>query len=452
MDAAQRTVLQNNHMELARDIVTTEDFLGICYQQKLFDTNLIEIIRSQPGIKAQTYKMLELLPTRGPEAFNKFLKMIDQEYHWLASKLKSDLEQEVAKIPQKEITMVATSMNLQTNQTNGINSKLPKDVEMVPVATTQINQSVSRSVSQTEPASPKDLTDSAIALNGFNAVKKKIGNFMTQNFSLSRKLCQSDKQQIETFITEQIREVQKQSHQKVCEVRDHRRLNDEVQRWLQDTCRKLERRVGHINPRDTMDGGFINGKSTIKDLEECIHHLAEQHHKLESEVKKCISLFGENSDNLSLAFQVESILAEKKKLKKEIKKLSQENELMVSENYDLSSAQQKLKQTNSYKDVELEVKDRQIKNLQSEKHELRKEIERLQRLHLQHLEKEKTLLNLQQMVHALKEQNNDLADASVKMQDDLKRNSPRRSQSIPKNSRPTLAKYRSPNRKKTYRN
>ena len=45
MDQAQRTVLQNNHMELARDIVTTEDFLGICYQQKLFDANLIEIIR-----------------------------------------------------------------------------------------------------------------------------------------------------------------------------------------------------------------------------------------------------------------------------------------------------------------------------------------------------------------------------------------------------------------------
>lgn len=45
MDSAQRTVLINNHMELARDIVTTEDFLGICYQQKLFDTNLIEIIR-----------------------------------------------------------------------------------------------------------------------------------------------------------------------------------------------------------------------------------------------------------------------------------------------------------------------------------------------------------------------------------------------------------------------
>jgi hypothetical protein len=45
MDSAQRIVLQNNHMKLARDIVTTEDFLGICYQQKLFDANLIDLIR-----------------------------------------------------------------------------------------------------------------------------------------------------------------------------------------------------------------------------------------------------------------------------------------------------------------------------------------------------------------------------------------------------------------------
>jgi hypothetical protein len=43
-------------------------------------------------------------------------------------------------------------------------------------------------------------------------VKKKIGNFMAQQFSLSRKLCQSDKQSIENFITEQIREVQRQCH------------------------------------------------------------------------------------------------------------------------------------------------------------------------------------------------------------------------------------------------
>jgi chromosome segregation ATPase len=283
-------------------------------------------------------------------------------------------------------------------------------------------------------------------------VKKKIGNFMAQQFSLSRKLCQSDKQSIENFITEQIREVQRQCHQKVCEVRDHRRLNDDVQKWLQETCRKLERRLGRVNHRDTTDGCFFDGKSSIKDLEDNIHYLTEQYHKLENEVKKCFSLLGENNENYSLAFQVESVLAEKKKLKKEIKKLAQENELMVCENYDLSTAKQKFQQASSYKEVELEVKDRQIKVLQIEKYDLKKEIDRLQKQHMQHVEKERTLLNLQQMVLALKEKNDDLTDETEhlknKVHEEVKRNSPRRSTSIPKNSRINNPKYKSP-RKKT---
>lgn len=308
-------------------------------------------------------------------------------------------------------------------------------------------------------ASQKDLVDhgtNGYHLNGYQVVKRKIGNFMTQQFSLSRKLCQSDKQAIENFITEQIRDVQKQCYQKVTEVRDHRRLNDDIQKWLHDTHRKLERHMGHINPCDTIDGTFVDSKSSIQDIDKCLLHLTEKIHKLEHEVKKCHSLFGDNSDhNFSLAYQVESVLAEKKKLKREIKKLQHENEQMIHENYELSSGQQRLKQESSYKTVELEVKDRQIKNLQSEKHELKKEIDRLQRLHNQHLEKEKTLLNLQQMVAALKDQNNELADETanlrIKMQDEIKRNSPRRSQSIPKTSKVNYTKYKSPTRKKSMR-
>lgn len=73
-------------------------------------------------------------------------------------------------------------------------------------------------------------------------------------------------------------------------------------------------------------GVFFDGKSSIKDLEDN----GEQYHKLENEVKKCFSLFGENNENYSLAFQVESVLGEKKKLKKEIKKLAQENEQKIT--------------------------------------------------------------------------------------------------------------------------
>ena len=100
-------------------------------------------------MKAQTFKMLELLPTRGPDAFQKFLKIIEQDYPWLAKKLKSDLEQEVSKVPKKELSMVATSINFQPSQSSSNNIKVQKDVEMAATATQNINLSVSRSASQT---------------------------------------------------------------------------------------------------------------------------------------------------------------------------------------------------------------------------------------------------------------------------------------------------------------
>lgn len=99
--------------------------------------------------------MLELLPTRGPDAFNKFLKIIDQDYHWLASKLRADLEQEVCKVPKKDATTSSTTQHHQTNGTD----RSQKDVEMVSVATqktqlslvTPSNTLPTRSVSLTEP-------------------------------------------------------------------------------------------------------------------------------------------------------------------------------------------------------------------------------------------------------------------------------------------------------------
>jgi len=45
MNEAQRTVLQKHHVELAHDIVVTETILGTCFQNKLFDKHLIDLIR-----------------------------------------------------------------------------------------------------------------------------------------------------------------------------------------------------------------------------------------------------------------------------------------------------------------------------------------------------------------------------------------------------------------------
>lgn len=45
MDKQQRTALQKNHMMIVEDLLVTDDFLGQCFQDDLFDLHLIEIIR-----------------------------------------------------------------------------------------------------------------------------------------------------------------------------------------------------------------------------------------------------------------------------------------------------------------------------------------------------------------------------------------------------------------------
>lgn len=45
MDKQQRTALQKNHMMIVEDLLVTDDFLGQCFQDDLFDLHFIEIIR-----------------------------------------------------------------------------------------------------------------------------------------------------------------------------------------------------------------------------------------------------------------------------------------------------------------------------------------------------------------------------------------------------------------------
>lgn len=43
------------------------------------------------------YKMLEMLPKRGPDAFDHFVDIIQNDYPWLAATLQSSLKSEMAK-------------------------------------------------------------------------------------------------------------------------------------------------------------------------------------------------------------------------------------------------------------------------------------------------------------------------------------------------------------------
>ncbi|KAJ8322180.1 hypothetical protein KUTeg_000651, partial [Tegillarca granosa] len=49
MNEMQREVLKRHHMDLIRDIIVTEELLGECYQNGLFDTSVIDFIRVKPA-------------------------------------------------------------------------------------------------------------------------------------------------------------------------------------------------------------------------------------------------------------------------------------------------------------------------------------------------------------------------------------------------------------------
>lgn len=45
MNEAQRIVLQRHFRQLASDLILTEDFIGMLYQHRIFERNMIEIIK-----------------------------------------------------------------------------------------------------------------------------------------------------------------------------------------------------------------------------------------------------------------------------------------------------------------------------------------------------------------------------------------------------------------------
>lgn len=48
MNEAQRSVLQRHFRQLASDLILTEDFIGMLYQHRIFERNMIEIIKVLP--------------------------------------------------------------------------------------------------------------------------------------------------------------------------------------------------------------------------------------------------------------------------------------------------------------------------------------------------------------------------------------------------------------------
>lgn len=85
MDKKHRDLLRKNRMALVQDLEATH-LLNFLYQEKGLTENDVETIKAQKTRTARAEKLLDLLPRRGPNAFDVFCRALadtDGQHHLL---------------------------------------------------------------------------------------------------------------------------------------------------------------------------------------------------------------------------------------------------------------------------------------------------------------------------------------------------------------------------------
>ncbi|XP_062577281.1 myosin-7-like [Saccostrea cucullata] len=423
MDKQQRTALQKNHMMIVEDLLVTDDFLGQCFQEDLFDLHLIEIIKTERTNQQKVHKLLELLPHRGPEAFDKFVSIIELRYPWLSMSLENGLSQERQKH--------------QENRWSSRIDQLPR-LGLERLGSPSRYQSYKIS-SQRELCSATD-------------VSERIENFTQRSFGLHRKLSQSDKRAVEQFLLEQIKlEVKKQN-----EV--HSKSNDKIppliKQWLLNTHIKFKVHIDCL-PEDSISKEELHTSYSItfEIVEKQIETLLNRIQHLEEQMTNLYDVLGETSRKKSPALLVENILHKCQDIEVKLEWRQKEIDDMSNENYEMTMAKKKLAHELQLKDVQLEVKANQISKLQQENKALKMEIEKLKKASNTQSEKEKTLTELQHIVNDLRQSRDQVRDENTELKYRLEQQrarflSPRRQTSYSKTSNSKSLRAKAANKKR----
>uniref|UniRef100_A0A8C7ULX8 CASP2 and RIPK1 domain containing adaptor with death domain n=1 Tax=Oncorhynchus mykiss TaxID=8022 RepID=A0A8C7ULX8_ONCMY len=85
MDLRHKEILRKHRLDLSNQILIDDTIVQFLYQENILKSQVDEI-QSQK-------RLLDILPTRGPRAFDTFLNSQEEEFTWVRDKLLQDLEQ-----------------------------------------------------------------------------------------------------------------------------------------------------------------------------------------------------------------------------------------------------------------------------------------------------------------------------------------------------------------------
>lgn len=91
MDPAHIALLRTHRLELSGQLLVSDTIVPFLYQENILTLSQVEDIESQQTNRQKTLKLLDLLPSRGPRAFDIFLRSLE-EFSWVRDRLLEELQ------------------------------------------------------------------------------------------------------------------------------------------------------------------------------------------------------------------------------------------------------------------------------------------------------------------------------------------------------------------------
>ncbi|XP_050603148.1 death domain-containing protein CRADD isoform X1 [Macaca nemestrina] len=98
MEARDKQVLRSLRLELGAEVLVEGLVLQYLYQEGILTENHVQEINAQTTGLRKTMLLLDILPSRGPKAFDTFLDSL-QEFPWVREKLKKARKEAMTDLP-----------------------------------------------------------------------------------------------------------------------------------------------------------------------------------------------------------------------------------------------------------------------------------------------------------------------------------------------------------------
>ncbi|OWK16868.1 hypothetical protein Celaphus_00011373 [Cervus elaphus hippelaphus] len=98
MEARDKQVLRSLRLELGAEVLVEGLVLQYLYQEGVLTESHVQEIKAQATGLRKTMLLLDILPSRGPKAFDAFLDSL-QEFPWVREKLEKAREEAIVEPP-----------------------------------------------------------------------------------------------------------------------------------------------------------------------------------------------------------------------------------------------------------------------------------------------------------------------------------------------------------------